>query len=116
MRLKFNNINISLMKKYIMVAAVASVALASCTKNEVKPVEIDQEITYQTITTKTASNFASNRHFTSYAYMLPLGRHGIQIMLPEVNISLMLIFTTTTLILNMSGRQKKPTTGQSREV
>ena len=74
MRLKFNNINISLMKKYIMVAAVASVALASCTKNEVKPVEIDQEITYQTITTKTASNFASNRHFTSYAYMLPSGK------------------------------------------
>ena len=75
MRLKFNNINISLMKKYIMVAAVASVALASCTKNEVKPVEIDQEITYQTITTKAeASSFASDRHFTSYAYMLPYGQ------------------------------------------
>ena len=43
MRLKFNNINISLMKKYIMVAAVASVALASCTKNEVKPVEVEPE-------------------------------------------------------------------------
>ena len=75
MRLKFNNINISLMKKHIMFAAVASVALASCTKNEVKPVEIDQEITYQTITTKAeASSFASDRHFTSYAYMLPYGQ------------------------------------------
>lgn len=58
-----------------MFAAVASVALASCTKNEVKPVEIDQEITYQTITTKAeASSFASDRHFTSYAYMLPYGQ------------------------------------------
>lgn len=74
MRLKFNNINISLMKKYIMVAAVASVALAACTKNEVKPVEMDQEITYQTINTKAASSFASDRHFTSYAYMLPSGK------------------------------------------
>ena len=75
MRLKFNNINISLMKKYIMCAAVASVALAACTKNEVKPVEIDQEITYQTITTKAeASSFASDRHFTSYAYMLTYGQ------------------------------------------
>lgn len=62
------------MKKYILTAAVASVALASCTKNEVKPVEMDQEITYQTIDTKAASSFASDRHFTSYAYMLPSGQ------------------------------------------
>lgn len=62
------------MKKYILIAAVASVALAACTKNEVKPVEVDQEITYQTINTKAASTFASDRHFTSYAYMLPSGK------------------------------------------
>lgn len=62
------------MKKYILIAAVACVALASCTKNEVKPVEMDQEITFQTITTKAASSFASDRHFTSYAYMLPSGK------------------------------------------
>lgn len=62
------------MKKYILTAAVAIVALASCTKNEVKPVEVDQEITYQTIDTKAASSFASDRHFTSYAYMLPSGQ------------------------------------------
>lgn len=62
------------MKKYILIAAVASVALAACTKNEVKPVEMDQEITYQTINTKAASSFASDRHFTSYAYMLPSGQ------------------------------------------
>ena len=62
------------MKKNLFIAAAACVALAACTKNEVKPVEMDQEITYQTITTKTASSFASDRHFTSYAYMLPYGK------------------------------------------
>ena len=76
MRLKFNNINISLMKKYIMVAAVASVALASCTKNEVKPVEVEPEITYQTISTK-AGTAAMNEanHFISYAYFLEKGNN-----------------------------------------
>ena len=62
------------MKKYLLFATAVCAALAACTKNEVKPVEIDQEITYQTITTKAASSFASNRHFTSYAYMLPSGK------------------------------------------
>ena len=62
------------MKKYLLFATAACAALAACTKNEVKPVEIDQEITYQTIDTKAASSFASDRHFTSYAYMLPSGK------------------------------------------
>lgn len=62
------------MKKNLFIAAAACVALAACTKNEVKPVEVEQEITYQTIDTKAASSFASNRHFTSYAYMLPSGK------------------------------------------
>ena len=62
------------MKKYLLFATAACAALAACTKNEVKPVEIDQEITYQTIDTKAASSFASDRHFTSYAYMLPSGQ------------------------------------------
>ena len=62
------------MKKYLLFATAVCAALAACTKNEVKPVEIDQEITYQTITTKAASSFASDRHFTSYAYMLPSGK------------------------------------------
>ena len=56
------------MKKYLLFATAVCAALAACTKNEVKPVEMDQEITYQTITTKAASSFASDRHFTSYAY------------------------------------------------
>ncbi|MGM9784535.1 MAG: fimbrillin family protein [Candidatus Cryptobacteroides sp.] len=62
------------MRNYLFIAAAACVALAACTKNEVKPVEVDQEITYQTIDTKAASNFASDKHFTSYAYMLPSGQ------------------------------------------
>lgn len=63
------------MKKILFIAAAACVALAACTKNEVKPVEMDQEITFQTITTKAeVSTFASDRHFTSYAYMLPSGQ------------------------------------------
>lgn len=63
------------MKKYIMCAAVASVALAACTKNEVKPVEIDQEITYQTINTKAASAFSTDHKFYSWAYLLASGQN-----------------------------------------
>ena len=63
------------MRNYLFIAAAACVALAACTKNEVKPVEVDQKITYQTIDTKAASNFASDKHFTSYAYMLPYGKN-----------------------------------------
>lgn len=58
------------MKKYILIAAVACVALAACTKNEVKPVEMDQEITYQTINTKAASAFSTSHKFYSWAYIL----------------------------------------------
>lgn len=63
------------MKKYILTAAVASVALASCTKNEVKPVEMDQEITYQTIDTKAASAFSTSHKFYSWAYLLASGQN-----------------------------------------
>ena len=40
------------MKKYFIIAIAACVALAACTKNEVKPVSTDQEITFETISTK----------------------------------------------------------------
>lgn len=59
------------MKNYLFIAAAACVALAACTKNEVKPVEVEQEITYQTVETKTASAFSSSNKFVSYAYFLP---------------------------------------------
>ena len=43
------------MKKYILTAAVASVALAACTKNEVKPVGVDQQITFETAVNKAST-------------------------------------------------------------
>ena len=58
------------MKKNLFIAAAACVALAACTKNEVKPVEVEQEITYQTIDTKAASSFSTSNAFYSWAYLL----------------------------------------------
>lgn len=58
------------MKKYLLFATAACAALAACTKNEVKPVELDQEITYQTINTKAASAFSTDHKFYSWAYIL----------------------------------------------
>ena len=43
------------MKKYVLIAATACVALAACTKNEVKPVSADQEITFETAVYKASS-------------------------------------------------------------
>ena len=64
------------MKNYLFIAVAACVALAACTKNEVKPVEVEQEITYQTISTKagTAPMNQAN-HFISYAYFLEKGNN-----------------------------------------
>lgn len=58
------------MKKVLFFSLAAGLALAACTKNEVRPVEVDQEITYQTITTKAASAMNEGNHFISYAYFL----------------------------------------------
>ena len=58
------------MRNYLFIAAAACVALAACTKNEVKPVEVEQEITYQTIDTKAASSFSTSNAFYSWAYLL----------------------------------------------
>ena len=41
-----------LMKKNIIIAIAAYVALAACTKNELKPVEVDQQITFQAVVNK----------------------------------------------------------------
>lgn len=62
------------MKKNLFIAAAACVALAACTKNEVKPVEMDQEITFQTINTKAASAFSTSHKFYSWAYILASGQ------------------------------------------
>ena len=63
------------MKKVLLFALAAGVALAACTKNEVKPVNVDQEITYQTISTKSASAMNEANHFISYAYFLEKDKH-----------------------------------------
>lgn len=58
------------MKKLLFIAAMASVALVSCVKNEVVPInEDDQEITFMTApVTKTPGTFDDGNHFTSWAY------------------------------------------------
>lgn len=58
------------MKKYLLIAATACVALAACTKNEVKPVVADQEITFQTIGTKAAAiAYKDTNTFRTWAYL-----------------------------------------------
>ena len=44
-----------LMKKNIIIALAACVALAACTKNELKPVEVDQQITFQAVVNKAST-------------------------------------------------------------
>ena len=57
------------MKKISLIALAACVSLAACTKNEVKPVVADQEITFQTISTKAADAYATSNVFKTWAYM-----------------------------------------------
>ena len=44
-----------LMKKNSIIAIAACVALAACTKNELKPVEVDQQITFQAVVNKSST-------------------------------------------------------------
>ena len=44
-----------LMKKNSIIAIAACVALAACTKNELKPVEVDQQITFQAVVNKAST-------------------------------------------------------------
>lgn len=60
--------------KFYLIAAAACAALAACSKNEVAPVDVDQEITYQTIETKAAVGFNKTNVFKSYAYFLEDGK------------------------------------------
>lgn len=43
------------MKKVLFFALAAGVALAACTKNEVKPVEVDQQITFKAVVNKAST-------------------------------------------------------------
>ena len=57
------------MKKYFVIAIAACVALAACTKNEVRPVSTDQEITFKTIGTKAAEAYGTGNTFRTWAYL-----------------------------------------------
>lgn len=57
------------MKRFLTYAIAASVALVACTKNEVKPVNVDQEITFKTISTKAAEVYSTSNIFKTWAYM-----------------------------------------------
>lgn len=62
------------MNKHIFYIAAACVALASCVKNEVRVDAPDQEITFQTVSTKVGDPFNTDNHFFSYAYFLEDGK------------------------------------------
>lgn len=64
------------MNKHIFYIAAACIALASCVKNEVRVDAPDQEITFQTVSTKAGgAAFETNKHFFSYAYFLGKGKN-----------------------------------------
>lgn len=62
------------MNKHIFYIAAACAALASCVKNEVRVNAPDQEITFQTVSTKAGAAFNTNNKFYSYAYFLEKGK------------------------------------------
>lgn len=62
------------MNKHIFYIAAACVALASCVKNEVRVDAHDQEITFQTVSTKAGAAFNKGNHFRSYVYFLEKGK------------------------------------------
>lgn len=63
------------MKKFFYLAVAACAALAACSKNEVTPVDVDQQITFQAVVNKAstkalidASTYATTNTFGSIAY------------------------------------------------
>ena len=62
-----------LMKKNIIIALAACVALAACTKNEVKPVNVDQEITFQAVVYKAATKAGTFDNSATYPTDRPFG-------------------------------------------
>ncbi len=63
--------------KTIILATSALALLAACSKSEVLPVEsAPQEITFQTVETKAASNFSESNAFYSYAFFLSKANAG----------------------------------------
>ena len=89
MRLRFRNIltiKYCNMKKVLFIALSAGVALAACTKNEVKPVNVDQEITFQTVVNKAStkamidgSTYDTGNTFGTVAYLEPAGGNSASV-------------------------------------
>lgn len=61
------------MKKVLFFSLAAGVALAACTKNEVKPVEVDQEITFQAVVDKAATKAGTFDNGVEYPIDRPFG-------------------------------------------
>ena len=64
--------------KFYLIAAAACAALAACSKNEVAPVDVDQEITFQAVVNKASTKalindatYPTNLPFGSFAYFYP---------------------------------------------
>lgn len=61
------------MKKVLFFALAAGVALAACTKNEVRPVNVDQEITFQAVVDKAATKGGTFDNGVTYPLDRPFG-------------------------------------------
>ena len=80
-----------LMKKNIIIALAACVALAACTKNELKPVEVDQQITFQTVVNKASTKtmidgntYGTGNTFGTVAYKVKDATSELYIPVSEV--------------------------------
>ena len=60
-------------KKISIIALAACVALAACTKNEVKPVAVDQEITFQAVVNKASTKAGTFENDVKYPTGMPFG-------------------------------------------
>ena len=74
------------MKKVLFFALAAGVALAACTKNEVRPVEVDQEITFQAVVNKASTKamiegaaYDTGNTFGTVAYLEPAGENSASV-------------------------------------
>ena len=79
------------MRKNIIFAIAACVALAACTKNELKPVEVDQQITVQTVVNKastkamlTGNSYPTSSTFGTVAYKMKGSESELYIPVSEV--------------------------------
>lgn len=74
------------MKKVLFFVLAAGVALVACTKNEVKPVNVDQEITFHAVVNKASTkvmidgtSYDTGNTFGTVAYLEPVGSESASI-------------------------------------